>query len=283
MLTTKQLNEIEQLQKEVEAYDGLQLKLNWDMLRARDSDSYDFLHYEEDTLIAFIGLYPFGSTVEATGMVKPEKRRKGQFKKLFEEAMDAAAGIGYTKILLNAPASAEAARGFLKSQGAVYEFSEHQMQWDPRPLADSAGFVLRKAERADLEMRIRLDVEAFNLPLEDAAEKESSISGETLMIDVDHATIGKIRVQREGSQAWIYGFSILPEYQGRGIGRNVLQHIVKQQSEAGYSVHLDVETKNSRALGLYEGIGFVVTHAQDYYVYRKQMRSKDPSQGGIAE
>lgn len=164
MLTTKQLNEIEQLQKEVEAYDVLELKLNWEMLRARDSDSHDFFHYEEDTLIAFIGLYPFGSTVEVTGMVKPGERRKGHFKKLFVEAMDAADRIGYTKILLNAPASAEAARGFLKSQGAVYEFSEHQMQWEPRPLTDSAGFVLRKAESADLEMRIRLDVEAFNFP-----------------------------------------------------------------------------------------------------------------------
>lgn len=273
MLTRQQLKDIEELQKEVEAHDSVELKLNWEMLRARDSLSHDFFHYENDQLIAFIGLYPFGSTVEVTGMVKPGERRKGHFKKLFEEAMDAADRSGYKEILLNAPASAETARVFLKNQGAIYKFSEHQMQWEPRPLTDSAGFVLRKAESADLEMRIRLDVEAFNLSLENATEMESRISkeqdSEMLMIDVDHVPIGKIRVQREGSQAWIYGFAILPEYQGKGIGRKVLRHIVKQESETGYSVHLDVETKNARALGLYEDIGFAVTHAQDYYVYQR--------------
>lgn len=273
MLTTKQFSDIEQLQKEVEAYDLLELKLNWEMLGARDSDSHDFFYYENDQLIAFIGLYSFGSTVEVTGMVKPGERRKGYFKELFEEAMNAANKIGYKKILLNAPASAEAAHKFLKNQEAIYQFSEHQMQWKPQPLSESTGFLLRQAESADLDTRIRLNVESFDLSLEDAMAIESRISTEQdtdiLMIDVNNVTIGKIRIQKEGNQAWIYGFSILPEYQGRGIGRKVLRHVVKQQSEAGYSVHLDVETKNTNALGLYEDIGFVVMHAQDYYWYQK--------------
>lgn len=273
MLTTKQFDEIEQLQKEVEAYDVLELKLNWEMLRSRDSDQLDFFHYESDKLIAFIGLYSFGSTVEVTGMVKPAERRKGHFTKLFKEAMTSVHRIGYKKILLNAPASAEAAQDFLKNQGAIYKFSEHQMQWKSQPLTASTGFILRQAESADLNMRIRLDVEAFDISLEDATAMESSISGEQdtdmLMIDVNNETVGKIRIQRKDSQAWIYGFSILPEYQGKGIGRKVLQRTVKQQSEAGYSIHLDVETKNAHALGLYEAIGFVVMHAQDYYVYQK--------------
>ncbi|MGE6412835.1 GNAT family N-acetyltransferase [Planococcus kocurii] len=273
MLSTRQLNEIEQLQKEVEAYDVLELKLNWEMLRSRDSKQLDFFHYESNKLIAFIGLYSFGSTVEVTGMVKPTERRKGHFTKLFEEAMTSVQQIGYKKVLLNTPASAKAAQDFLKNQGALYKFSEHQMQWEPQPLTASTGFILRQAESTDLKMRIRLDVEAFDISLEDATAMESRLNEEQdtemLMIDVNNETIGKIRIQRRDSQAWIYGFSILPEYQGRGIGRKVLQHTVKQQSEAGYSIHLDVETKNAHALRLYEAIGFVVKHAQDYYVYQK--------------
>ncbi|WKA56554.1 GNAT family N-acetyltransferase [Planococcus shixiaomingii] len=273
MLTTKQLYDLERLQKEVEANDDLELKLNWEMLRARDSNQHDFFHYENDELIAFIGLYSFGSTVEVTGMVKPGARRKGHFTKLFGEAMASANRLGYKKILLNAPAGSEAAKDFLKKQGASYAFSEHQMQWEPQPLSASTGFTLRQAESTDLDMRIRLDVEAFDIPLEDATAMESRVSGEQdtdmLMIDVNNETVGKIRIKREDGQAWIYGFSILPEHQGKGIGRKVLRHIVKQQSEAGYSVHLDVETKNAHALGLYKAIGFAVKHAQDYYVYEK--------------
>lgn len=273
MLTTRQLHDIEQLQKEVETHDVLRLKLNWEMLRARDSDQLDFLHYENDELIAFLGLYSFGSTVEVTGMVKPSERRKGHFTQLFVDAMVAAKQIGYKKILLNAPASSEAAKEFLKKQGATYKFSEHQMQWQPQSFDASTGFILRQARLGDLDMRVRLDVEAFDVPQEDAMAMNSRINGDEdtdmWMIDVNNETIGKIRVKREDGQAWIYGFSILPGHQGKGIGRKVLRHIVKQQSETGHSVHLEVETKNDHALSLYESVGFIVMHAQDYYTYEK--------------
>ena len=79
MLTKEQLQEIEKLQKECEAHDGIQLKLNWEMLRTRDSDHLDFQHYENDELVAFLGIYAFGSTAEICGMVKPSERRKGSF------------------------------------------------------------------------------------------------------------------------------------------------------------------------------------------------------------
>jgi hypothetical protein len=75
MLTKRQLQDIEQLQKKCEAYEHFQLKLNWDMLRNRESNQLDFLHYENDELVAFLGLYAFGSTVEVCGMVKPSERR----------------------------------------------------------------------------------------------------------------------------------------------------------------------------------------------------------------
>ncbi|HSI67683.1 MAG TPA: GNAT family N-acetyltransferase [Planococcus sp. (in: firmicutes)] len=271
MLSAKQLSDIEKLQKEVEAHDALELKLNWDMLRARDCISHDFFYYENECLIAFIGLYPFASTVEVTGMVKPDERRKGHFTQLFEEAMATVNRIGFKKILLNAPAGSHSAKEFLKKQGATYSFSEHQMHWQPQPLEDSSGFTLRKARPGDLDMRVRLDVETFDIPEEDAVATESKIDGDEdtdmLMIDVNDETIGKIRVKREDGQAWIYGFSILPSHQGQGIGRNVLRHIVKQQSQLGHSVHLEVEANNARALSLYEAIGFQVVHAQDYYLY----------------
>ena len=273
-MLTKQLRDIEQLQKEVEHYDGLELKLNWEMLRARESDGLDFFHYENEVLIAFIGLYGFGTTVEATGMVKPDERRKGHFTKLFEEAMDAALKHGYKKILLNAPAGSLSAKEFLKDQGAIYQFSEHQMKWKPQFLEGSTGFELRPANHNDMEMRIRLDVEAFGMSEEDASASETRRDGDEnskmLMIVVNQETIGKIRLENENGQAWIYGFSILPEHQGKGIGRNVLRQVVKQQHESGNSIYLDVETKNAQALGLYEEIGFEIVHAQDYYTYKKQ-------------
>ncbi|GAB6930964.1 GNAT family N-acetyltransferase [Paenibacillus sp. JCM 10914] len=271
MLTTQQLEDIAQLQATCENYDGIQLKLNWEMLRDRKSDQLDFFHYEDGKLAAFLGLYPFGSTVEVCGMVKPSERRKGHFHRLFGQGMEQIKTDGYKKILLNAPAGSDTAKGFLSKQGAEYSFSEFQMEWQERFLEDMGGIVLRQATPEDYEMRVRLSVTAFGLDEEDASVMESNIEPDNtviLMIDVDdEGTVGKLRVTREEGQAWIYGFSILPEHQGKGIGRRVLRQVTKEQSSAGYSVHLEVETKNEHALGLYKSVGFKVVHAQDYYTY----------------
>ncbi|MCL6459449.1 MAG: GNAT family N-acetyltransferase [Gorillibacterium sp.] len=271
MLTTQQLQDIERLQKECEAHDHLQLKLNWEMLRERDSNQLDFLHYENDELVAFLGLYAFGSLVEVCGMVKPGERRRGHFQRLFQQGMETAKQNEYKRILLNAPSGSDEAKAFLDKQGADYVFSEHQMEWQEGPVDEVEGFTLRQATADDFDMRVRLSVTAFGVDEEDAQAMERRIDGEKdtnlLMIDVNEKTVGKLRVNREAGQAWIYGFVILPEHQGKGIGRKVLNRVIKDQSLAGHSIHLEVETNNDHALGLYQSVGFKAISAQDYYIY----------------
>jgi ribosomal protein S18 acetylase RimI-like enzyme len=204
--------------------------------------------------------------------VKPSERRKGHFHRLFQQGMVTAKQNGYKKILLNAPAGSNAAKAFLNNQGADYTFSEHQMEWQERSLEEVDGIILRQAKADDFDMRVRLSVTAFGLDEENAKAIEITVNGDEdtdmLMIEVNKETVGKIRVSREDGQAWIYGFSISPEHQGKGIGRKVLRRVIKDQSSAGYSVHLEVETKNDHALGLYESVGFKAVHSQDYYIYR---------------
>ncbi|MGA4719790.1 GNAT family N-acetyltransferase [Fictibacillus nanhaiensis] len=271
MLTKQQLQDIKKLQKECEVHGDIQLKLNWNMLEDSESNQLDFLHYENDELIAFLGLYPFGSTVEVCGMVKPSDRRKGHFHNLFKKGMESAKQCGYQKILLNAPAGSRAAKEFLLTIGAEYAFSENQMVWEEKPIQPVEGITLRQAKEEDLDMSIRISIEAFGMTQEDATLMERSFrkekSTDMLMIDVNERTVGKIRVSRKDGEAWIYGFSILPEHQGKGIGRKVLRQVINEHSSAGYSVHIEVETKNDNALGLYQAVGFRVVHSQNYYMY----------------
>ena len=248
MLTTKQLKDIETLQKECEKHNRLQLKLNWEMLRNRETDQLDFLTYDGEVLIAFLGVYAFGSTAEVCGMVKPSERRKGHFNELFNSAKVTMKHHGFKNVLLNAPASSDAAKAFLNTIGANYKFTEHQMQWQEQSLDNSDGFTLRHATTNDTDMRVKLDVEAFGVPEEDARAMESRIDNdedtEMLMIAVKDKTIGKVRVKREDGEAWIYGFCILPEYQGKGIGRKGRRPELVRTTALGHSVHLEVETKN---------------------------------------
>ncbi|EJZ18029.1 GNAT family N-acetyltransferase [Rhizobium sp. Pop5] len=53
------------------------------------------------------------------------------------------------------------------------------------------------------------------------------------------------------------GMGILPAYRGRGLGRRLIETTLRTAREAGFArVELDVYEDNSRAIALYEKVGF---------------------------
>lgn len=273
MLTNKQLHAIEVLQKECEQADNIQLKLNWDMLRLRDDLTMDFFYEENGQLIAYLALYGFGSTVEVCGMVKPSKRRKHYFSDLWQKALQVIEEKGFQKVLLNAPASSASAKEWLTTQAYTYDFSEFQMLWTHQPLEASEHVQIRQALPADSIFEVQLDVLAFKMSEKDARSHYEDIRNRTeehpYIIVADGTDVGKIRVSKIDGEAYIYGFAILPEFQGKGYGGQALRDIVRKEHEAGYSIGLDVEAKNTHALRLYENIGFETIQRQDYYVWHE--------------
>lgn len=269
MLTETQQAEVAALQQAVEAHDGIALKLNWDILRRADRTDPDFLRYQDGRLVGFLGVYAFGSEVEVCGMVHPEARRQGHFQALYDQAMAYCREAGFTEILLNTPSASRSGQAFLRRQGARYAFTEHQMKWMGAAVPAPVPGLLRPAGPEDFEMQVRLDVEAFGMSEADARSANTELlqDADTTAYMVMHegATVGKLRVQRSGSEAWIYGFAILPRFQGRGIGRRVLETVVADCASQGCDVFLEVEAKNDRALHLYTSVGFQVLRGQDYY------------------
>ena len=274
MLNESQLIAIKQLQQECEKADGFQLKLNWEMLREREGRQMDFFYEENGKLIAFLALYSFGSTVEVCGMVKPEERRKGHFTRLWMQALVLIEQYSFETVLLNAPSSSVAAKMWVSTQPYTYAFSEYQMLWMERPIEPSDEVILRVAKPRDADLEVLLDVLAFGMDEEDARSHLERIKERTdeqfLMIEADNRTVGKVRVNRMDGDAWIYGFAVLPEFQGRGYGRKVLRNIIKSEHDAGNRVRLEVEAKNDRALTLYESVGFVKMQGQDYFRKNKE-------------
>jgi ribosomal protein S18 acetylase RimI-like enzyme len=274
MLTNQQLKEIGELQKECEAADFIQLKLNWDMLQDRSGrEITDFFHYENDVLVGFLGLYGFGNKVELCGMVKPNYRRKGIFTKLFSEAIHVIENRGYTEILLNAPTNSQSAKRFLQKVSCDYAFTEYQMKWQQIELFYSNDVSLRPSTSEDLEDEIQLDIKCFGLDEEGAREfilqMKQSQNEDSFMIEKDGMTVGKIRVSHLNEEAWIFGFCVDPKYQGKGIGRRVLTNVVLTEHQKGFPIFLEVEANNANALVLYESCGFKSYHSQDYYEFKK--------------
>ncbi|RDW17649.1 N-acetyltransferase [Oceanobacillus arenosus] len=275
MLTDKQLIEIGALQTLCETGSNFELKLNWDMLKNReDSESNDFFHYDNGVLVGFLGLYGFGNKVEICGMVHPQFRRKGIFTKLLSKAIEVCIERQYDEILLNAPANSETAKKLLQLITCNYAFTEYQMKWHETEIIEDKDVGIRPSiSAADLQLEIQLDVSCFGFSEEEAIDYNNRIRSEGdqqfNIIEFAGEAVGKIRISHEENNTWIYGFAILPEYQGNGIGRKALKKIVLEEHKKGNNIFLEVEATNDLALRLYESCGFQSFHAQDYYRYTK--------------
>ncbi|OCA87531.1 GNAT family acetyltransferase [Bacillus sp. FJAT-27225] len=271
-LTKTQLDEIKHLQQLCEQEGGFSLKLNWDMLQSRKQGSKeDFFHYENGMLVGFLGVYGFGNKVEICGMVHPLYRRKGIFTKLLNAGVTEAKQRGARVILLNAPAGSQSAKGFLTQVPNRHHMTEYQMKWQGQEPHRHQKIVLRPSSEEDKALEIRLEVECFGFAEQEAAEfydeLKAASSEEFYIIEADDKPVGKMRVDHPDEEAWIYGFAVLPEHQGQGIGRNALAWIIEKEHKNGFPVFLEVEAKNAHALGLYESVGFKSFHAQEYYEY----------------
>ncbi|WP_057776185.1 GNAT family N-acetyltransferase [Cytobacillus dafuensis] len=270
MLTTKQLTEIKELQHVCEEGECFQLKLNWDMLQTREANEInDFFHYEDGELVGFLGLYGFGNKAEICGMVAPNYRRKGIFTQLYYQAEKVLEERGFKKILLNTPSSSDSGKGFLQSIPCSYSFSEHQMRWEETELIHKEEVNLRRSTPNDLETEIQLDVQCFHFEEDEARDYNVRIKREIMeqfyIIESAGKPVGKMRISHSDGEAWIYGFAIFPECQGKGIGRKALTNVIIKEHKDGFPIFLEVEAKNAHALKLYESCGFTSYHSQDYY------------------
>ncbi|WP_374054034.1 GNAT family N-acetyltransferase [Rossellomorea sp. FM04394] len=272
MLTSKQLQDIKNLQIVCEKHEDIHLKMNWDMLKNRTNSLDDFLHYKGDHLIGFLGLYGFGETYELCGMIHPDYRKQQLFQELFQEAIQSLRSRSVQKLLLNSPGSSASGKEFVEKIKASYDFTEYEMKWNKKSLSINAADVqLRSTTEEDIETIIDLDAKCFQVVRSDAESYTKRLleeSGEgNLMIEYNGTTVGKIRIQRVDNQSFIYGFAIHPSHQGKGIGRNALSKVVMMESEWSSDIYLDVAATNRNALKLYESSGFQTFYSQDYYQY----------------
>ncbi|MTH53383.1 GNAT family N-acetyltransferase [Bacillus mangrovi] len=271
MLTEKQLSEIRRLQEICETADGIQIKLNWDMLRKREPGlKQDFFLYENEELIAFAAIYGFGNKAEICGMVNPAYRRRGIFSRMLQDAISEARNLEYHKILLNAPARSDSARKFIEKTGAIFLIAEYQMKWEGGTIPDSSDVSLRPSNDEDFDLEVQLDVDCFGYKRSEAEKYRAQLKAEDksayYILEHKGTAAGKVRVWEENGEAWIYGFAVTPKEQGKGIGRKTLAAIIREETEKQNGIYLEVEAENMHALKLYESCGFKTYDAQDYYL-----------------
>ncbi|WP_405174657.1 GNAT family N-acetyltransferase [Paenibacillus sp. FSL H8-0261] len=279
MTTTDTLRNIEELQERCEQYDGISLKLNWDMLRQPSSvgDTEWLVTYEDDLLVGFLGLYGFGSDMEVCGMVRPGYRRRGIFTSLWNRAQTIIKRGNVDTLLLNAPAASSSGVAFLQTLPLEFNHAEYQMKWGGNSVASSEAssatgtVILRPAREDEAPILVELDCGGFDIKTEDAAElydlqKKEGLQ-EHIMIEMDGQPVGKMRLWTEDNETWIYGFTVSKKLRGLGIGRSALLQTIERERKNYNGINLEVALDNPNALKLYESCGFIIQNKQDYYRY----------------
>jgi ribosomal protein S18 acetylase RimI-like enzyme len=233
----------------------------------------EFLYYIDDILVGYLGVCCFnGKSAEVTGLVHPDYRGRGIFKKLYLVAKGEMGRRKCEEILLLSDRNSISGKEFIIAVGAKYSFSEYQMELQDKYQGKYIGneIKLRKAQNSDFKEIAKQNniyfggvIQEEYIPLPENEEKNNSI---TYLAELDEKIIGKIRIDINNDVAGIYGFGIIPEYRGKGYGRSTLANALNMlKSKNLKRIYLEVESENSKALGLYKSCGFIENSIMDYY------------------
>jgi ribosomal protein S18 acetylase RimI-like enzyme len=276
VLSEAELEAIRQLAVACNHFDKIDLKLNWDLLRSRPGErTDDFLYYQAGELVGYLAMYQFNSwEVEISGMVRPEHRRKGIFSELLAAAKQKLEKRGQPNLIFIVSESSQSGKAFALSAGAKYTSSEYKMERCGKAPLPKVGETLRirEAVQEDVEALGRMAHVCFGLPLEEMvkrAQKEFHQPNYRLLVaELDGERVGRINIDHpEPGLAWLFGYCVLPEYRGKGYGRELLVRTIQRYLAQGYDkFELEVAVENKRAIRLYESCGFAVTSGYDYYL-----------------
>jgi ribosomal protein S18 acetylase RimI-like enzyme len=199
-------------------------------------------------------------------MVHPDHRREGIFSRLLDAAVPELDARGRPVVLLIVDRNCDSGAAFVRDRGAQLLRSEYRMEQSSPPVLrpEFDRVELREATDADTSFLRDCLTRAFGR--EETDEDVAERLPHTLLISYDGDPAGSMLVDKAPPRCGIYGFAVVPELQGRGIGRAALSKVTNSVRGEGFeAVHLEVAVDNPAALHLYEDCGFELLGAEDYY------------------
>ncbi len=115
---------------------------------------------------------------------------------------------------------------------------------------------------AVFEATIRPYIEAlFDVPpdqIEAMVRSNLSESGNHFAVVVDGERAGVVQIEETGERISLHQIEILPAFQGRGTGTDLVRSLIDRAEATGRPVHLSVFHQNTGARRLYDRLGFTV-------------------------
>lgn len=276
---------INKLQQECIDKVALKLELDYKLASSNESskitnNTNEFMYFDGEKLIGYIGIGSFGgfnTPIEVNGMVHPDYRKQGVFKKLSELVIDEWKRRNSNNMFLLSDRTSKEGQEFIKNLGATYNHTEYEMyfrQEGPSELSEGpSNLTFRKAKNEEAYELAKQDAIYFGEEVPEENDKEKMILPEeeekkgirTYLAEKDNEIIGKVRLELT-DKGGIYGLGVLPKHRRKGYAREMLKFAVNTLIEDGAKeVMLQVDSENPNALNLYKSCGFVETSVMDYY------------------
>jgi ribosomal protein S18 acetylase RimI-like enzyme len=276
-LTQAEIADITHLIAICNAYEGLHMRIGYDMLHRRDGDAEnDFLYYEDGQLVGYLWCDSWGTREkELVGMVHPAYRRRGIFSMLLNRAKVAYKPAGIDHFILICEHSSQSGQAFAAAIGAHLSHAEHQMElrtFHERGRV-TEGLVMRQADEDDIDAIVSLlatDTGNITDTLAWVSYLMAQPQHRFYLATLNGKPLGTLRMDflEEDRQVWIYAFEVRLGYRGLGYGRQMLEQAIHiARAETNDPILLDVETTNTNAIGLYQSAGFEIITTYDYYAY----------------
>lgn len=282
-LNELELEQVKSLENHCAKNDSITLKLELDYKESlakegggKTSFSNEFMCKIDDQVVAYVGICGFdGMNLEVSGMVYPKYRRRGIFSELIALVLEEFRKREEKTLLFLCDSTSKSGQEFLNSLNVKYSFSEFEMylkKMTAPPVKNDETLSYRKATNDDANVIANQNVVYFGKPVEKIEMPLPEIEearGMTIYLALmDDVIIGKVNVQLYDDEAGIYGLGVLPDYRGKGYGREILNFaVVKSKEASAKNIVLQVEAKNQKALNLYTSCGFEVTSKMDYFTW----------------
>lgn len=268
--------EIRQVYMSCKEYDGLGGNISLDAALNFNKDINNiFLLYDDKKLISFIFMFiPTCHEAEISAFTLPEYRGRGYFRRLLLEAAKEINKYNIKSILFVCEGQSLSGKEMVKSLGVHHDFTEYFLRYNnlknPFDMGYAYKIKLYTPEIKDLGSLSQISMLTFNESYEDA---ESMIKSSLNTKDrkayaavLEGRMIGMGFASFEKGEVSIHGLGILPEFQGRGFGKELLLLIMRDLLQNGYeNITLEVDSNNLKAFELYKRNGFEVEVAYDYY------------------